>query len=99
MTLTTGNASAVGARERTKCIQSAQMGKYRRNRDDISNSIRRIVKEVLGCRFVEVWMRTAEARLAPVSEVSEMEMDMWRSMMEVGTSSTTSQFFVITMYA
>jgi hypothetical protein len=44
-------------------------------------------------------MRTAEARLAPVSEVSEMVMDMWRSMMETSTSRTTSQFFVITMYA
>jgi hypothetical protein len=33
-------------------------------------------------------MRTAEARLAPVSEVSEMEMDMWRSMMETSTDTT-----------
>jgi hypothetical protein len=40
-TLTIGDASAVGARGRTKCIQSAQMKKYRRNRDNISNSIRR----------------------------------------------------------
>jgi hypothetical protein len=32
-------------------------------------------------------MRTAEARLAPVSEVSEMEMDMWRSMMETSTDT------------
>jgi hypothetical protein len=30
-------------------------------------------------------MRTAEARLAPVSEVREMEMDMWRSLKKTGT--------------
>jgi hypothetical protein len=33
-------------------------------------------------------MRTAEARLAPVSEVSEMEMDMWRLMMESSRAIT-----------
>lgn len=32
-------------------------------------------------------MRTAEARLAPVSEVREMKMDMWRSLEKTGTST------------
>jgi hypothetical protein len=33
-------------------------------------------------------MRTAEARLAPVSEANEIEMDMWLSMMETSEDTT-----------
>jgi hypothetical protein len=40
-TLVTGDANTVGANRRTRCIQSAQMEEYNRNKGDISNSIRR----------------------------------------------------------
>ena len=56
---------------------------------DISKQYKGEQLRDVGCRFVEgrYAMRTAEARLAPVSEVREMKMDMWRSLKKTGAST------------